>query len=93
MSSPFSVRIDDDLKQQVDELCAVTERSKAYVTTKALEEYLARNQWKAKAIKTAKQAAQQGEFISQEAMMDWANALGTDNPLPAPQNDAFTQVP
>lgn len=89
MSVPFSVRLDDDLKQRVDLLCKITERSNAYVTTKALEEYLARNQWKAEAIKKTKKAAKAGEFISQDTMMAWANSLGTDSPLPAPENDTF----
>lgn len=93
MSAPFSIRLDDELKQKVNALCEITERSKAYVTTKALEEYLARNQWKAEAIKQAKQDAKTGEFISQDAMMAWANSLGTDSPLPEPENDTFIQMP
>lgn len=92
-SAPFSFRIDNQLKQQVDELCELTERSKAYVATKALEEYVSRHKWKAEAIKKAKAEAQKGEFISQDAMMQWANALGTDNELPAPEVDTFVHMP
>ena len=70
-------------------ICDLTERSKAYITSKAIEEYVERNRWKVEALKKAKQEAEKGEFISHDAMGAWINSLGTDEELPAPEVDIF----
>lgn len=88
-STPFSIRIEDELRDKLEKICTLTERSKAYITSKAIEEYVERNSWKVEALKQAKKEATKGEFISHQAMSDWINSLGTDNELPAPEADIF----
>lgn len=88
-STPFSIRIDDTVRDQLEKICDITERSKAYVTSKAIEEYIERNSWKVEALKRAKAEAEKGEFISHQAMGEWINSLGTDDELPAPEIDVF----
>lgn len=88
-STPFSIRIDDSIRSELEKICELTDRSKAYITSKAIEEYVARNSWKVEALKKAKQEADKGEFISHEAMGAWINSLGTDQELPAPEVDIF----
>jgi RHH-type rel operon transcriptional repressor/antitoxin RelB len=88
-TTPFSIRIDDSVRSQLEKICDLTERSKAYVTSKAIEEYVERNGWKVEALKRAKAEAEKGEFISHEAMGEWINSLGTDDELPAPSVDVF----
>jgi predicted transcriptional regulator len=41
------------------------------------------------ALKQAKLEADKGKFISNEAMGDWINSLGTDEEIPAPTVDIF----
>jgi predicted transcriptional regulator len=88
-TTPFSIRVDDSVRVQLEKICDLTERSKAYVTSKAIEEYVERNSWKVEALKRAKAESEKGEFISHEAMGDWINSLGTDDELPAPSVDVF----
>ncbi len=88
-TTPFSVRIDDGVREKLEEICALTDRSKAYVTAKAIEEYVERNSWKVNALNRAKAKADEGEFISQEAMQAWAESLGTEQPLADPVADVF----
>lgn len=88
-TTPFSVRIDDSVRDKLEKICALTDRSKAYITAKAIEEYVERNSWKVQALKQAKAMADEGEFISHDAMTAWADSLGTDAPLPDPVVDVF----
>lgn len=88
-ATPFSIRIDERLRGELEKICDITERSKAYITSKAIEEYVERNSWKVEALKQAKLEADKGEFISNEAMGDWINSLGTDEEIPAPTVDIF----
>jgi len=88
-STPFSIRIEDEVRDKLEKICALTERSKAYITSKAIEEYVERNGWKVEALKRAKKDASKGEFISHQAMGDWIDSLGSDNELPAPDVDIF----
>jgi len=77
------------VRDKLEQICVLTERSKAYITSKAIEEYVERNGWKVEALKQAKKDASKGEFISHQAMGDWIDSLGSDNELPAPEADIF----
>jgi predicted transcriptional regulator len=44
----LSVRVSDDLKDQLDFLAKATRRSKAFLAEEAIAEYIERNAWKAK---------------------------------------------
>ena len=88
-STPFSIRIDDRIRTELEEICELTDRSKAYITSKAIEEYVAHNSWKVESLKKAKHEADKGEFISHEVMGAWIHSLGTDHELPAPETDIF----
>jgi predicted transcriptional regulator len=88
-STPFSIRIEGEVRDKLEKICTLTERSKAYITSKAIEEYVERNSWKVEALKQAKKEAAKGEFISHDAMGEWINSLDTDKELPAPEVDIF----
>ena len=88
-STPFSIRIEDEVRDKLEQICALTERSKAYITSKAIEEYVERNGWKVEALKQAKKEAVKGEYISHKAMGDWIDSLGSESELPAPEADIF----
>jgi predicted transcriptional regulator len=87
--TPFSVRIDDSVREKLEKICDLTDRSKAYITSKAITEYVERNAWKVEALKQAKKEAEKGEFISHQAMGEWINSLGTDKELAPPEIDVF----
>ena len=73
-SAVLSVRVPESLKEQLDYLSRTTKRSKGYLATEALGDYVKKNAWRAKELQTAMAEADKGVFISHEAMFAWADA-------------------
>jgi predicted transcriptional regulator len=86
-STVLSVRVPEELKEQLDYLSRSTKRSKAYLAAEALTDYVKKNAWRAKELHEAIREADKGVFISHEAMLAWADALGTDREVPPPKPD------
>jgi predicted transcriptional regulator len=86
-STVLSVRVPEELKEQLDYLSRSTKRSKAYLATEALTDYVRKNAWRAKELHEAVKEAEKGVFISHEAMLAWVDSLGTDKELPPPEPD------
>lgn len=85
--SVLSIRVPEDVKEDLELLAAATRRSKSFLAQEAITDYVRRNAWKAKALQDALAEAGKGEFISHEAMSAWAGSLGSDNELPPPEPD------
>ena len=85
-STVLSVRVPESLKEQLDYLSRSTKRSKGYLATEALGDYVKKNAWRAKELQAAISEAGKGVFISQEAMLAWADArhAGKNPTLPKP---------
>jgi RHH-type transcriptional regulator, rel operon repressor / antitoxin RelB len=83
----FTVRLPDDLKAELDLLAKATNRSKSYLATKAIADYLQRNAWQIKELRQAAQEADEGAFISENAVDAWLDSWGSENELPPPQPD------
>ena len=88
-STVLSVRVPEELKEQLEFLSGATKRSKAYLATEALNEYVRRNAWKAKELLAAVTEADKGVFISHEAIVAWGDSRGSDHELPPPEADIF----
>lgn len=88
-TTQFSMRISDDLKKSLETISKISHRSQSQIATKAIAEYVARNEWKLKAIQEAKNEADKGVFVSQEAITDWLDSWGSENELQAPEADIF----
>lgn len=73
-STVLSVRVPELLKEQLDYLSRSTKRSKGYLATEALGDYVKKNAWRAKELQAAITEADKGVFISHDAMMAWADA-------------------
>ena len=73
-SAVLSVRVPESLKEQLDYLSRLTKRSKGYLATEALGDYVKKNAWRAKELQAATTEADKGVFISHEAMLAWADA-------------------
>ena len=86
----ISARIPDELDEKLAALAEMTKRSKAYLLTEALEDYVERKAWLTKNIQDAVKAADEsGEFISHEAMERWVDSLGTTHELSPPEPNIF----
>ena len=83
----LSVRIPEQLKEQLDYLSRSTKRSKAYLAAEALGDYVKKNAWRAKELHEAISEADKGVFVSHEAMVAWVDSLGTDKELAPPKPD------
>ena len=86
-SSTLSVRVPEELREQLDYLSHSTKRSRAYLAAEALNDYVRRNAWRAKELNEAVVAADEGEFISHEAMLNWVAYLGSKDHRGAPKPD------
>ena len=87
VSSVLSVRVPKELKEQLEYLSRSSKRSKAYLATQALADYVKRNAWRAKELHEAIKEVDKGVFLSHEAMVAWADQLGTDDEAALPKPD------
>ena len=86
----ISARVDDRINSELERIAADSNRSKAFLITEALENYIGRQAWIEQKIDLAfAEADQSGEWISNEAMEKWLLSLGTENELPPPEPDIF----
>ena len=84
----ISARVDERINDDLEKLASSFNRSKAFLITEALEDYIDRQAWiVAKAERAFAEADASGEWISHEAMERWMLSWGTENELPPPGPD------
>lgn len=93
MNVTFSVRLPPEIKRELDEYAKATRRSSAFVVKEAVEAHLAERRAYLAAIEEAIKEADEGVFVSGEAVMKWMESWGTDNELPMPEPDVFPDYP
>jgi predicted transcriptional regulator len=86
-TTPFSVRIDDEIKRQLKREAKHLNRSESFVAATAIKKYLESCSQKRKAIDLAVAEAEQGNFISSEKMNDWVDSWGSENEQSLPTTD------
>jgi predicted transcriptional regulator len=64
MSAAFTVRLNETTLGALDQLAEKTERSRNWLVTKAIEDYIALNAWQVARIEAGIAAADRGEFAS-----------------------------
>ena len=62
----ISLRIEEDLADRLNNLAIATGRTKSFVAGKAIEDYLALQEWQVQAIKDGIVAADRGELLDHE---------------------------
>ena len=67
-AAPFTVRLDDTTIKALDQLAEQTDRSRNWLVSRAVEDYVALNAWQLKKILKGISAADRGEFASDEEM-------------------------
>ena len=65
-STTISIRVPAAMREQLEHLAEATGRSKSFLTSQALEDYLKREAWQVAAIKKGVAAAERGEFASED---------------------------
>jgi len=88
-TKPFTLRLSDEVKSDLKFLSASLNRTQASIAADILKEKVTVQATRIKAIQDAKAEAEKGVFISQDAMEQWVDSLGTNNELPMPEPDIF----
>ncbi len=66
MSSTMTIRLDDEIKNRLDELAEATHRTKSFLAAEAIQNYVELNEWQIQEIQAAIKEADRGEFASDE---------------------------
>ena len=87
MSQTVSVRLPEEVLENLDKLAKITDRSKAWLMGHAIEQYVEHESWQVKAIESTLVKVQKGDaqFASHDAVGDWLKSWGTTDEGKAPQ--------
>lgn len=64
MSTTMTIRLEDEVKDRLDQLAEATQRSKSYLAAEAVRTYLDSNAWQIGEIQAALKEADAGDFAS-----------------------------
>jgi RHH-type transcriptional regulator, rel operon repressor / antitoxin RelB len=70
-TSTMTIRLPETIKNKLEDLAQATERSKAYLAAKAIEEFVATQEWQIQAIQEAVKEADssQAKFLGHELVV------------------------
>jgi predicted transcriptional regulator len=66
MTAAFTLRLNEATLEALDRLAKKTERSRSWLATKAIEDYVALNAWQIGKIEAGIAAADRGDFASDD---------------------------
>ena len=69
MSSVLTIRVPEEVHQNLGSLAEMTGRSRSWLAMEAIKEYLEREQWQVSQIREAIVEADAGDFASQEEVV------------------------
>lgn len=81
MSTTLTIRIDEKTKQRLERLAAAMARTKSYLVSTAINEFIEANEWQIREIEKAVTKADQpdAKFIDHEDVAEWLDSWGTKN--------------
>lgn len=79
----LSVRIPQKMQEQLDELAEATGRTRSFLTSEAIENYLSIQAWQVSGIKKADK--KEAQFVEHEAVKEWLNSWGTSEKKDKPE--------
>lgn len=81
MNTTLTIRIDDQTKQKLERLASATARSKSYLVSTAINEFIKANEWQIQEIIKAVKKADlpDTKFIDHEDVAAWLDSWGTKN--------------
>jgi predicted transcriptional regulator len=85
----FSIRMDPEIKERLDQQAKREDRSAAYIAQRAIDAYVSKQERLLEMVRLAEIEADKGVFISEEKVDAWVNSWGTEDELPPPQPDIF----
>ena len=79
----FTVRVASKIKKRLEQLAESTGRSRSYLATQAITEYLDVNEWQVTGLKRAIASLDRGEGIPHQQVKHWVESWGSENERPA----------
>ncbi len=76
-TSSISLRVPEELAARLDNLSKATDRSRSYLATLAIEEFVAVQEWQVEAIKEGIADADQGRILSHEKAISELETWGS----------------
>ncbi|MDO9313915.1 MAG: CopG family ribbon-helix-helix protein [Burkholderiaceae bacterium] len=64
MSTTMTFRLEDDIKDRLDQLAEATQRSKSFLAAEAIRQFVENNEWQIGEIQTALAEADDNDFAS-----------------------------
>jgi RHH-type rel operon transcriptional repressor/antitoxin RelB len=87
MSTTLTIRIDETTKNRLENLSKSTARSRSFLASKAIQEYLEANEWQVSTLRgTLDQAdSPRAHFVDHEEIINWLETWGTDDEATTPK--------
>jgi RHH-type transcriptional regulator, rel operon repressor / antitoxin RelB len=84
-STTFTVRVEPEVKKRLEKLARSTGRSRSFLASEALNEYLDVNEWQIAGIKQAMVSLDHGDGVSHREVKGWVNSWGGKRERPVPK--------
>lgn len=72
MSIPMTIRLEDGIRDRLDQLAHATHRSKSFLAAQAIEAFVESNEWQVAEIQAALKEVDAGDFASDQDVADLA---------------------
>jgi len=66
MKEIITIRVETEIKEKLDQMAIATKRSKSYLASEALRDYIKLNEWQLNAIQEGIRQADNGQLIPHE---------------------------
>jgi predicted transcriptional regulator len=81
----LTAHVSIDLADKVDQLAARLERSRGWIMKQALSDWVDQEEARRNLTLEAMADVEADALVDHQAVLEWANSLSADNPLPLPQ--------
>jgi len=77
-TTTMTIRLEPELKTRLDKLASATHRSKSYLASEAVREFIELNEWQIQDLKEAVKEADAGDFASEKKVKTVLNKWGVN---------------
>lgn len=87
MGQTVSVRLDDEVLNQLNMMAKAADRSRAWLMSQAITQYVMHEAWQIEAIKQSltKHESGKSKFISHTDVAEWLSSWGSEDEAECPQ--------
>ena len=78
MSATMTIRLEPELKRRLEQLAESTQRSRSFVATQAIREFVELNEWQIREIRSAIAEADDDDFASEDLVQEVLGKWGVD---------------